>query len=462
MKYVFHCFLLSLLLPCFLTVSTARADEDDGLHLNDSVSSIADKADSFAAPREVSVVGGAIEPYLGDGFDWGAGRSSLPLITFAFKRYTVTPDPRGSSENQSSCQQGSRQRLQTCGGAIASSYSGDDLPPADRPDFEQQLQEFDSLLAELEKEMAQLVGEVVLLTDLDETLLPTRHHIRELTKRFRQRFAVFVDKWRQRGKLRLIVVTGAIIGHDEWHYFADNQLPEPDYLVSIGSGFRAFQSPVNVMARPGTRFYGALMPGFSLFPGDLFIRPDGFRFERYLSCTAGLENQLVYLFAIQDVAITDVHNPEPGPIYAFTVDPQMNLNQEKTRELLRQVAFNLFGALAEVRFNPDKHQVTLSLPLTKREWVSRLARVMGVSGSTIIAAGDNEIDQDLLVPGKGSDFSVDTAIVVGNASRHFKKKMMGSPGVEISTFSCIVGVAQGFLRGLRKIVADQATRAEAV
>ena len=191
----------------------------------------------------------------------------------------------------------------------------------------------------------------------------------------------------------------------------------------------------------------------------MHIRADGFHFDRYINFTAGLTQQLAQLFAAQGISITDAQNNEPGPIFALTVGPQLNLNNKEARDLLRRAAFNLFGAIAKLRFNPDKHEVTLSLPVTKGEWMSRLAKAMGLNGTTIIAAGDSEIDEDMLVPKQGSHFSVHTAIVVGNAGRDFKAQMMKSPGVLMSTFSCILGVAQGFLKGLKQIVLEQAMSA---
>ncbi|WP_062264505.1 HAD hydrolase family protein [Endozoicomonas arenosclerae] len=459
MKYFLQPVFFSLFLIHSLVAVTVYADGDRVLVVNSSVPLIPEKADRFAIPLEASVGGGGFDQYPGDGYGRGGGRSPLPIITLMLRSSSGKLNLKGSGSDQSPSQQGSGQRRQSDGGAIGWGRSGEGLPPDDGWDEEKQLKEFESLLAQLDKEMANLIGEVVLLSDLDETLLPANPVKRELTKRLREMFAAFVNKWRDQGKLRLVVVTGAIIGHDEWRYFADHQLPEPDYLISLGSGARAWNAAVNVMARPGTGFHSALMPAASLLPDNLHIRADGFHFDRYVGYTAGLTSQLARLFAAQFVSITNVQNTEPGPIFNLTVGADMDLNNKETRDFLRQAAFNLFGAIAKIRFNPEKHEMILSLPMTKGEWVSRLARALGLKGATIMAAGDSEIDKDMLTPRPGSHFSVHTAIVVGNAGRGFKAQMRGSPGVVMSTFSCILGVAQGFLSGLRQIVLEQAMNA---
>ncbi len=462
MKYVLQLFPLTFLLSNILIVNSAHSDESEGWVVNNSVSLIADKADSFIVPMAAAVGGGGFGPYPGGGFGRGGGGSPLPVITLMLKHAYVKPDLQQSSGNQSSSQQGSEQRRQAGRSVFGQSRSGDELPPDDYMDLEKQPQEFESLLAELEKEMGKLVGEVVLLTGLYGTLLPVDRYQREQTTQLRDMFKAFVKKWRNRGKLRLIVVTDTILGCDQWRGFSDHQLPEPDYLISVGSSTEVFYGRANVMARSGTGFFSALVPRFSLFPDNLIPRSDGFYFDRYLTFIADLEDELAARLASEGVFITDVEKPELAPIYTFKVIPEMDLSQEENRERLKQGILKLFGVLPMLQLKSGTQEVRLSLPMTKGEWMSRLARAMGVSQSTIIAVGETEFDEDLLAPGKSSHFSVHTAVVVGNADRDFKEKMKGRHGVVMSTFSGILGVAQGFLSGLRKIVINQGAKAAEV
>ena len=266
MKYFLQSTLLSFFLLNFLLVVGVHGDGDGVLVVNNSVPLIPEKADRFAMPQEISLGGGGFDQYPGDGFGRGLGNSPLPVITLMLRSTPGKLNLKRDDADPSAGQQGFGQRRQSDGGAIGQGRSGGELPPDDDWNLEKQLQEFESLLAQLDKEMASLLGEVVLLTDLDDTLLPANREKRELTKQLRELFAAFVYKWRDRGKLRLVVVTGAIIGHGEWQYFADHQLPEPDFLVSLGSGVRAWNAAVNVMARPGTEFYNDFMPAVSQLP----------------------------------------------------------------------------------------------------------------------------------------------------------------------------------------------------
>ena len=425
---LFHGCLLSFFLPLFFQPLLAQPNNTISpgqilLSINVSV-----LLEGVGGGKPIQLVGGGFTGGPGGGFWGGGGSSAISLIVLADR----PPDQDQNPLNGNTPGKGSGQTTKE--GASHSpgecSSEGQDAAGGQQPlqggGLESSLAEFESLLAQLDQLMEQFTGEVVLLTDLDDTLLPQDREECRRQKQLRVQFTAFVEKWRKEKKLKVIVVTRAQLLAKNWGHFASFQLPEPDVLISQGFGLLA---PLHVQARQGVVLRYELAPEQPLIDG-IFRSPDGFTIRNYSHFIISSQGDLSSLFSelgylIEDAQYQEVKGRYAGFVIRFS--PELDLSSAEVQSRIRRRVFDIYGIMAEAIFAPVNQVVYLRLPFRKVGLVNRLAGALSLPGATVIAAGDTIDDFSMLLPDEYMDYQVHTAIIVDNGSQNLKEAARRHP-----------------------------------
>ena len=323
-------------------------------------------------------------------------------------------------------------------------------PGEQPPDDGNQVREehaFNNFLAEIDVLMMQLQGEVVLVTDMDDTILPSNHSDQ---RGARSLFKSFVEKWRARGKLRLIIVTRAGVRLRHWSQAPFSELPVPDYLIAGGNDYDS----LNIQSRDGVSFAREIMPA-SGDESSVEVREDGVTIASYGQYVAERMNSLEQLLREQSLPVLSVGQPSTSGESRRSVEFESTYDLSINTGLIREAVFRIFGVLGEVAISPDSHEIQISMPFYKGSFLARLAAAMSLTGANVIAAGDSIDDQSMLAPRNLEGYSVATAVVVGNAEPNIRGILGGRDNIIISEYPCLLGVAEGFLQGLKRLVSGQ-------
>ena len=393
--------------------------------------------------------GGVVDGWPGDG-QGGYGSQYVPIIMLAFGS-TGQGRERTDSQESRRCMTHIFQQFWSCLRTLCGfQQQGDEEPPERQSedtsgnDRMGELAVFMVMLAEIEALLEQLEGQVVLVTDMDDTILP---YDRSIQIAIRARFREFIEKWRHEGRLQLVIVTRAEVTPDIWHFFAQNGLPEPDYLVAGANPFGS----LNIQSRPGLSFTSPILPG-SIISEGVEVRENGITIRNYDNFVYERLQGLFRRLLTQGfpVVASFVRDRE------CTVEFSDKYSLETYADSLKAAISDIFGALAKVTIDPSKHQLTVSMPFTKGALISRLARLMSLEDKIIIAAGDQTDDQGLMISGsQGTGYRVSTAVVVGNASKNLKGIMSYRDHTIVSTHNYLAGVVDGMLQGLRRLPESQ-------
>ncbi len=315
---------------------------------------------------------------------------------------------------------------------------------------------FQSILAQVEALMESLPDgdEVILIADLDDTLLPVLSGIAGHQEGQRRQFTDFVNKWRAKGKLRFIVVTQNGIAV-EAGYFESHQLPEPDYLLSGTHPAR----PLIVHAAFDDAFLNTVMPyqprSDQLICEAMTFRTTGNYYFEFLG--ESMPNYLARMLNLQQIPVTLVNlSPSIGEEIFFnvTVDDSFDINNEANFEMFQEALFNAFGCLATA-VSQEGNRMYVSFPLNKGALIRRLAKAMKLKGRHIVVLGDSNYDFSMMTSNDSwPEYSVTIGVVVANASEDDKKAAQKQNGIVIARRPFIAGVVEGLFRLLKKILPD--------
>ena len=303
--------------------------------------------------------------------------------------------------------------------------------------------------------MAQLDGSITLITDLDDTLLPSNKALRQRQAKLREAFRHFVEKWRGLGKLRLIIVTRARILRAQWSHFASNDLPDPDFLISYDIFWGA---PLSVLARPGVHFASDLLPEYCLSSGAQHIA-EGILINNYHSFLFPERYMLGQWLRNADLPVIAVEHSVTasgglGLVLRFI--PGTDHQRQDTQRKLQHQLWNIYGVFAEIE-TISGDQAVVRFPTSKGAFLRVLARALSLSEATIIAAGDRTDDLDMIAPSEHQSYSVHTGIAVANARQDLLAAVRAKPSehLYISTKGYLLGVLQGMLKSLQQLVTPQ-------
>ena len=401
------------------------------------------------------VVGKYSEALL-SGVEHDTNRKSPPVLTYMLsvknlgEKLPVVKQASTGAQTDQSVDQGTSHQ-----GNGSSNAAGSNGPPDGGADGGGG--DFQNLLSLIDKEMDKYNGIINMTSDMDDTLLPSDGAVRSRNQAMREQFRDFVNKWRDRGKLRLIIITGATYGHSSYvQHLTQFQLPIPDWYISIGNDSMPDAS-VTVIHADG------VTPGEQTVPlegclEDISVLPNGFVWGRYApSLVIGFSAVLSERLKSNQLDIQphnssfDMVSDNTEVRFTLTVGSSTDLHSEDTQALIREAVFSLSGVVGVVTLDAGKHEIYVDYPASKGQWLRRLSKVLKLDQGVNFAAGDGDNDKDLIVPPEGGSYNVHTAVVVGNATEGLKEHAQGKPGVFLSSSDYQVGLAQGLLKMLRSL-----------
>lgn len=188
-----------------------------------------------------AVFTGGFDGFPGDGQGWG-GSPAVPIYIMASGQNTQGQTASGSSSRDTFS--GLRYLINCLFGWITGGLltAGQENDPPDeqnrnqnRDETTEELEAFREMLVAIDNLLAQSQQSIALVTDMDGTILP---HDYESGSELRRLFNEYLSRWRQSGKLLLIIVTRADIRSATNIFFSQHGLPEPDVLISAPQGRR--------------------------------------------------------------------------------------------------------------------------------------------------------------------------------------------------------------------------------
>lgn len=343
--------------------------------------------------------------------------------------------------------------VMSLGSSVQTGASGNPPPPEDENNTGQayELEIMTALLKEAEQLMESLEGEVVLVVDKDNTILPDDPHQQV---RLRLLFREFVERWQARGKLKLVMVTrGQIRLAIRIPYLNETLLPQPDYIISIPflSAYSAYG--IHIHSREGVPLTG-ILPEYFLGSG-ITLHPGGVSFlnyaQTYSEIFENIESRMRTVLGHDDLPEGVVYLVENQWLHCrvfFRLDYSLQANEATLRQAVLQIA----GRLALVSFDFAEGVMTIKAAESKGEFVAALAEVMGLHGQVVIVAGDSIDDFSMMDP-RETGIQDSRAVVVGNADGKlsFSARNQLQQAV-ISSYNCLLGTFDGFVQHLRALV----------
>lgn len=397
----------------------------------------------------------------GDGYDghdhwYGGGSPQIPILMFG----NVPPSRSKAGEQGSSSG--------TASGSASDKDQSPEKQPAVRPQDRQGAgntpptdSEMDSMLAEAMSMLDTLdvlfeSSDVIitLLLDLDGTILARDDKGRELQKALRERFKIFVERWRSQGRLRLVIITGAGLREGAEAFFRTHQLPLPDVMVA---------NPVAWNAYYHIEFFGEISSG-TLLPqqpivSGIHVTGRSLTIDNYTQFHMTVASQLPQWLQQRNLGTATVQTNLQGDniVHELSFSGGQDFASEHWTSSIRQLVFDLCGILAKVEFDDATGVVKVILPMTKGGTVSHLASVLPLAGAQLIAAGDDRIDRSMLLPEPGVGFAVYLAIMVSNATRDLRDSVRDILEERLyrAQRPCLLGVIEGLLAAMKKLVPAQ-------
>ena len=316
------------------------------------------------------------------------------------------------------------------------------------------LENVDDILQQIETMLIALPEgeEAVLISDLDDTLIPSYCLNKSKQERLIGKFTAFVERMRQQKKFRLIIVTLKGWAHKKG-YFQERNLAEPDYLIS-----GCYEGgPVVVRAGYSDTFLSEVMP--ATFCHDrIHLQERGFSLVDHNDSRFKMNNnvdqikELLESQALRDnipiISVKAAYNFT----YLFTVntnlfDPTDAVNLHKISDLV----FNTFGVLARFDKTDMPDQFFLSFPKNKGAFVSRFSSAMKLEGAHILVSGDSDPDLSMMTSHEGSlDYQVTESVLVGGPEG-LDEEIVKSRNIRRSKSKYIAGIIEGLYRMLKKL-----------
>ena len=392
----------------------------------------------------------------GDGHGGGYGGTPfVPVIVFGNTPSSGKAEPQGKSSGPGDKKTTSKKEqpssgLPSTGPHQENSGAGSNPPPGE--DFRSRLEEAVTMLRLLDQLFEQTNESVTLVTDLDGTLLAQDYEDMDKEQSLRQLFKEFVEKWRNRDRLTLVIVTAAALGKGSWPFFWQNQLPDPDVLIAKPLDWEAF---FHVQCRRQVDV-SRLFPGHPPIP-EVQVSDRGFTISNYFRFVMGAAQRLPGLLRERGYGHCSIRSViEHSQQVCEASFSDQDVTSDDFRQSIHQLVFDLCGIMAKVSFDPDNKTIRITLPVGKGGYVSRLASVLSFSGTTVIAAGNDVIDLPMMIPAADSGYEVDQAIVVSNATRRLRDALPGldTRHVYQARRPCLHGVIEGMVEAMKKRVAD--------
>ena len=385
---------------------------------------------------------------------WPGGSPPIPILVFG----NVPPSASKSGKKDSSPGKESKalpepDKDKTAGREQEQKHSdhpgAGNTPPADS-EMDSMLAETMSMLDTLDILFEQSDVIITLLLDLDGTILARDSSDRDLQQALRERFKIFVERWRSRGRLKLVIVTGAKLKAEVAAFFSEHQLPVPDVIIA---------NPVGLSSFYHVEFFSGISPGV-LFPlqpiiSGVHVTDSSLTIDNYYQFLGAVADHLPELLRQRGFGEASVQaRAGQSMVHEISFSQVQDFSSEQRRLSIQQLVFSLCGILAKVEFEAEKGTVRVVLPMTKGGSVSHLASILPLAGAQVIAAGDDRIDYSMMVPAPGSSFAVYLAIMVSNARRGLREVVRDVSGelLHRAQRPCLLGVIEGLLAAMKKRV----------
>ena len=342
--------------------------------------------------------------------------------------------------------------------------SGTGFEPPFRPnDNYNSLEDVEDLLQQIETMMMSLPEgeEVVMISDLDDTLITSNAASIPEQDEIKVKFACFFERMRLLNKIRLVVVTLNRSASNK-DFFHLNNLPEPDYLISgcFAGG------PVVVRAAYSHTFLSEVMPGYpcckKIKLQDKGFHLGGVKYGRIFKMYDALFLEELFrhqdIFPFTSMALVDgfesVDDPRAEWKYAIVVDKLFDVTDETNIKEINSFLFNMFGALA--RFYPidTLGQFGISFPNNKAAFINRFARAMKLEGTHILVTGDDHPDLSMMtLDEEPLEYQITESVVVNNADDSMKEEAERR-SIYIAKRKYLPGVLEGLHRMLKKLMPE--------
>lgn len=403
--------------------------------------------------------GGGFQPY--DFRPGGGGSSTLPLfIMLGNGPSKNSQKPSGSGESSSGTSSGNwyvtfrLPGLKLSGNNQAPGAQEPPPPPETKCDASNYM----DFMGYLNQLMEIFNGVVTLVVDKDDTILMGEG---DDQSSIREAFHGFVNYWRDKNKLRLIILTRGQLTPGQWGYLREMMLPEPDVLISGAEYGSAL-----IMPRPGTRMSFPIISRHYTSEHVTILESGGVYISKYTYFIREAMQSFWFNLVLQGIPVIGTPSSfwisDDAAFETIKIESGYDLQNSQNQQTIMEALERHLGLLGGINFDFDKNQLILSAPRSKGRILHHLAATLQLRGSSVIVAGDSEDDLSMLLPPDNAPFPVSAAILTGatnaglvdQANAANTQRATPIP-LEIEAAPALLGVLQGMGKALFRIIQKQ-------
>ncbi len=386
----------------------------------------------------------------------------ISLLQFSLKGFLLRglngKSNRGGEEQLSS----ESGQHQDDGESSTGGATGGQQPGGEKDDEEEELLQFNTMLQSLDALMSSLEQEIVLVINIDNTLLPSAPEERQRQYLLRHKFTAYALKWHSEKKLRLVFITRTSIAPDNWHFFSENQLPEPDFLISAPFGAR-HSHQLSIQCSATNPVQTSFLPISATAHASVTATSGGIVFANFLTYVESTLSELPGIFRENNIPAIRIEAYIPHWNSAnFRTDSTFPVNVprsiknvsvrktvEDNRQTIQQMVSRKLGPLARVYFSSN-NEFTVRFPATYGAITHQLAECMLLSSGTVIASGADFMDWGLFENRASQGYPVQRVILPANANARLVEK--SSQITFQSKYSFLIGIVDGLNQAVHDIV----------